>query len=147
MRRAKRNALVPYTPGQMFTLVDRAEDYPEFLPWCSSATVHHRDETSVDATLEMRRAGLSKSFRTRNTQVFAEHIRIELADGPFQTLEGDWTFTPVGETGCRVELDIRFEFESAMLDRLLGHFFEDTLNSLVDAFTRRAEDVYGPPAS
>ena len=144
MRRATRNALVPYTPAQMFRLVDEAEHYPDFLPWCSSAVVHYRDATSVEATLEMRRAGLRKSFRTRNTQVFAEFIRIELADGPFRTLEGDWTFSPIGELGCRVELDISFEFESAMLDRLLGHFFEETLNSLVDAFTRRAQDVYGP---
>ncbi len=144
MRRAKRNALVPFTPGQMFRLVDEAEHYPEFLPWCSAATVHYRDETSVEATLEMRRAGLRKSFRTRNTQVFGEYIRIELADGPFRVLEGHWTFTAIGDVGCRVELDIRFEFESAMLDRLLGHFFEDTLNSLVDAFTERAGVVYGP---
>ncbi len=147
MRRAKRNALVPYTPAQMFRLVDEAEHYPDFLPWCSSAVVHYRDATSVEATLEMRRAGLRKSFRTRNTQLFAEFIRIELADGPFRTLEGDWTFAPVGDIGCRVELDIQFEFESAMLDRLLGHFFEETLNSLVDAFTRRAADVYGPPVT
>ncbi len=147
MRRAKRSALVPYTPAQMFRLVDAAEHYPDFLPWCSRATVHHRDDTSVDATLEMRRAGLRKAFRTRNTQAFGEYIRIELAEGPFRVLEGDWTFTAIGDVGCRVELEMRFEFESSMLDRMLGRFFEETLNSLVDAFTRRAEDVYGPPAT
>jgi ribosome-associated toxin RatA of RatAB toxin-antitoxin module len=145
MRRAKRSALVPYTPAQMFKLVDRAEDYPDFLPWCSRATVHYRDETSVEATLEMQRAGLRKAFRTRNTQSSGEYIRIELADGPFRMLEGDWTFTAIGDAGCRVELEMRFEFESALLDRMLGHFFEDTLNSLVDAFTQRAAVVYGPP--
>jgi ribosome-associated toxin RatA of RatAB toxin-antitoxin module len=145
MRRAKRSALVPYTPAQMFKLVDRAEHYPDFLPWCSRATVHYRDETSVEATLEMQRAGLRKAFRTRNTQAYGEYIRIELAEGPFRMLEGDWTFTAIGDSGCRVELEMRFEFESALLDRMLGHFFEDTLNSLVDAFTQRAAVVYGPP--
>jgi ribosome-associated toxin RatA of RatAB toxin-antitoxin module len=147
MRRAKRSALVPYSPAQMFRLVDAAEHYPDFLPWCSRSTVHYRDDTSVEATLEMRRAGLRKSFRTRNTQSYGEYIQIELAEGPFRLLQGNWTFTAIGDSGCRVELEMRFEFESAMLDRMLGHFFEDTLNSLVDAFTRRAAVVYGPPAS
>jgi len=145
MRRAKRSALVPYTAAQMFKLVDEAEHYPDFLPWCSASEVHYRDATSVDATLEIRRAGIQRSFRTRNSQVHPEYIRIGLAEGPFSLLEGVWTFTSIGDSGCRVELDMRFEFESVMLDKLLGRFFEDTLNSLVDAFTARARVVYGPP--
>jgi len=147
MRRAKRSALVPYTAAQMFKLVDEAEHYPDFLPWCSGSEVHYRDATSVEATLEIRRAGIQRSFRTQNSQVHPEYIRIELADGPFSLLEGLWTFTSIGDSGCRVELDMRFEFESVMLDKLLGRFFEDTLNSLVDAFTARARVVYGPPAT
>ena len=143
MRRAKRSALVPYSPVQMFRLVDEAEYYPDFLPWCSRTVVHHRDETSVEATLEIRRGGIRQSFRTRNTQASGEFIRISLAEGPFRVLEGEWTFVGVGDVGCRVELDIQFEFQSSMLDQLLGRFFEDTLNSLVDAFTRRAQVIYG----
>ena len=143
MRSARRTALVPFTPMQMFRLVDEAEYYPDFLPWCSGAKIHRREPTFVDATLELRRGGIRKSFRTENTQTPGEHIHIVLKDGPFKSLEGDWTFTPVGDSGCRVELDIRFEFESKMLDALLGRFFEDTLNTLVDAFTRRAAQVYG----
>ena len=143
MRHAKRTALVPHTPMQMFRLVDEAEHYPEFLPWCSGAVIHHREPTFVDASLELRRGGIRKTFRTQNTQVPGEYIHLELKDGPFRMLEGDWTFTPVGDAGCRVELDIRFEFESRVLDALLGRFFEDTLNTMVDAFTRRAAQVYG----
>ena len=147
MRRAKRSALVPYTAAQMFKLVDEAEHYPDFLPWCSGSEVHYRDATSVNATLEIRRAGVQRSFRTQNSQVHPEYIRIQLAEGPFSLLEGIWTFTSIGNAGCRVELDMRFEFESVMLDKLLGRFFEDTLNSLVDAFTARARVVYGPPGT
>ncbi len=147
MRHAKRSVLVPYSAEQMFRLVDEAEHYPEFLPWCASAVVHKREPTFVDATLEMRRGGIRRSFRTNNTQEPGKFIHIRLKDGPFKVLEGDWTFTPVGDEGeaggCRVELDMRFELESKVLDGLLGRFFEDTLNSLVDAFTRRAGEVYG----
>lgn len=143
MRSARRTALVPYTPLQMFRLVDEAEHYPEFLPWCSGSTIHHREPTFVDATLELRRGGIRRRFRTRNTQVPGEYIHIELADGPFRSLEGHWTFTPIGDEGCKVEFEIQFEFESRVLDSLLGPFFEDTLNTIVDAFARRAAEVYG----
>ncbi|MEO1245576.1 MAG: type II toxin-antitoxin system RatA family toxin [Pseudomonadota bacterium] len=144
-RRAKRSALVAYTRGQMYRLVDDVERYPEFLPWCRRAVVHHRDAHGVEATLELQRGGLSRAFTTRNTQSEPEFIRIELAEGPFRALKGEWTFTALGETGCKVELDIRFEFASRILDALLGPFFEETLNSLVEAFTVRAASVYGPP--
>ncbi len=147
MRRATRSALVPHTPEQMFRLVDDVERYPEFLPWCRSAVLHSRSPTEVEATLEIQRAGMSKSFRTRNVQSQPDYIRIGLADGPFRALDGEWTFTALGDAGCRVQLDMRFEFSSRMLDALLGAFFEDTLNSLVEAFTKRAAVVYGPPPS
>jgi len=146
MRRATRSALVPYTPEQMFRLVDDVEKYPEFLPWCRSAVLHSRSPTGVEATLEIQRGGLSKAFRTRNQQSEPDYIRIGLLDGPFRALDGEWTFKALGDSGCRVQLDIRFEFSSRMLDALLGAFFEDTLNSLVEAFTHRATVVYGPPA-
>jgi ribosome-associated toxin RatA of RatAB toxin-antitoxin module len=31
-----------------------------------------------------------------------------------------------------------------MVDLMFGSFFEDICNSLVDAFTKRAETVFGP---
>ena len=143
MRSAKRSALVPHTPPEMFRLVDEVERYPEFLPWCRSTTLHCRDETRTEASIEVQRGGIRKTFSTRNVNVLGESIHLELLDGPFRELSGDWTFEAVGDRGCRVSLDMRFEFESRVLDVLLGRFFEDTLNSLVDAFTTRAAAVYG----
>lgn len=143
MRRVQRSALVPYSAAQMFALVDDIESYPDFLPWCQSAKVHRRESDTVEATLELRRGDVRKAFRTRNSNDAASSIEMTLVDGPFRHLQGHWKFTQLGDAGSKVELDLSFEFASNMIDAVLGRFFEDTCNSMVDAFTRRADEIYG----
>jgi ribosome-associated toxin RatA of RatAB toxin-antitoxin module len=143
MRKVRRTSLVPYTNEQMFALVDAIDAYPEFLPWCSKAVVHSRTDTEVDATLEMSRGGLSKSFRTRNTAQPHDRIDLQLVDGPFRNLSGSWQFQSLGEKGCKVSLALDFTFENRLTDMMFGPFFEEICNRLVDAFTRRAAEIYG----
>jgi ribosome-associated toxin RatA of RatAB toxin-antitoxin module len=143
MRSVSRSALVPYTAGQMYALVADVESYPDFLPWCSGAEVLERGENHVVGRVEMRRAGLRKSFTTRNVLREGESIGMELVGGPFRHLEGEWRFEALGDAGSKVTLSLDFEFDSRALDALLGVFFEETLNSLVGAFTDRADSIYG----
>ena len=143
MREVRRSALVQHSASDMFSLVDDIESYPQFLPWCKSAVVHSRDGNVVEATLELQRGELSKQFRTRNQASGSDSIEMSLVDGPFRHLKGRWTFTQLGDSGSKVELNLDFEFSSSMVDLLFGPFFEETCNSLVDAFTKRADDVFG----
>lgn len=143
MRGLSRSALVPYSPGEMYALVDGIESYPEFLPWCSGAQVHQRMQEQVEASIELSRAGISKSFTTLNRNVLAESIHVSLVSGPFKKLDGSWLFHALGAGACKVEFKVNFEFSSSLLARVFGPVFEDTCNSLVDAFVRRAEVVYG----
>lgn len=144
MRRAVRSALVPYTARQMFTLVDDVEAYPEFLPWCSSAEVHKRSDDVVEATLGLRKGAISKTFTTRNVRREFDSMDLALVgDGPFKHLRGGWRFKDLGDDGCKVSLDLEFEFEHRLTDMMFGAFFEETCNSLVDAFIKRAAVVFG----
>ena len=143
MRSVNRSALVPYSPAEMFGLVDDVESYPEFLPWCNDATVHARDEDVVEATLELHKGSMSNHFTTRNTLHRPDAIDLALIGGPFRHLEGGWRFQALEEAGCKVSLQLDFQFESMVVDLMFGHFFEETCNSLVDAFTRRAQVIYG----
>ena len=129
----------------MFALVDDIEAYPEFLAWCSDAIVHLCEANIVEATLEFQRAGMRRRFKTRNTSCANQAIDIALSDGPFRHLAGGWRFGELGASGCKVSLDLEFEFDSRVTDALLGPFFEEICNSLVDAFTRRAGKIYGSP--
>lgn len=138
----RRTALIRHSALQMFNLVDDVAAYPDFLPWCSDAVEHDRDEDEVRATLELNKSGVSKRFTTLNLRSPGEQIEMQLLDGPFSHLHGVWTFEPLGDKGSKVSLEIDFEFASMMVGMMFGSFFEQTCNSLVDAFIRRADDVY-----
>jgi ribosome-associated toxin RatA of RatAB toxin-antitoxin module len=127
----------------MYQLVSDVDAYSEFLPWCNRSEVLSRDGDTVEASLELHKGSISKTFTTRNRQRQDEAIDIELVGGPFRHLAGGWRFEPLGDDGCKVSLELEFEFESRVVDLLFGSFFEDTCNSLVDAFTGRAADIYG----
>ena len=142
MRKVRRNALVPYSADAMFDLVDDVASYPEFLPWCSDAVVHERTEEQVRATLELHKGSMSKRFTTLNRRDPGRSLTMDLVNGPFRHLEGIWHFEEIGDTGSKVSLHIDFEFSSPMLNLMFGSYFEQTCSSLVDAFTRRARDVY-----
>jgi ribosome-associated toxin RatA of RatAB toxin-antitoxin module len=143
MRNVSRNALVPYSASEMYALAADVESYPEFLPWCSGAKIDSRTGELVEATLEMQKGGIRRSFSTRNTLRENKSIDISLAGGPFRHLAGGWRFQDLGESGSKVNLDLEFEFRSRSSDFLFGGFLEDSCNSLVDAFTRRANEIYG----
>ena len=142
MRRVSRSALVPYSVGDMYALAADVASYPDFLPWCSGAQIHFREGEIVEATLELHKSGISKKFRTRNLLRENEAIEIDLVGGPFRHLSGGWRFHPLGDAGSKVSLELDFEFKSRANDLLFGSFIEKSCNALVDAFTRRAHNIY-----
>lgn len=142
MRRVNRSSLVTYSADQMFDLVNDVEAYPQFLPGCTGASVDDQGEGWMQATVKLSKGSMSHQFTTRNTLTRPSAIDLSLVGGPFQTLSGGWRFHQLGEEGCKVSLELDFQFENRLVDMMFGSFFEDLCNSLVDAFTRRAEVVY-----
>jgi ribosome-associated toxin RatA of RatAB toxin-antitoxin module len=138
-----KSALVPYTSSQMFDLVNHIETYPEFLPWCKSTTVHHRDEEEVKASLLLAWSGLQKSFTTHNRMQKDKMIEIRLIEGPFQHLEGFWRFETLTDQSSKVMFDLEFEFSNRLIRAAFGPIFSQVTNALVDAFCQRAENLYG----
>lgn len=143
MQIVSRTALVPYSSEQMFDVANDAARYPEFLPWCASATVYSETETEMLASLELARGALSRRFTTRNGLRRPESIKIQLEEGPFSELSGEWTFTAIGDMGCRITLNLKFEFTGGLIDTALGSVFKQAADRLVDAFCDRAEQIYG----
>ncbi len=137
-----RSALVPYSAEKMFILVDDIAAYPEFLPWCRSTTIISRELAIVEASIQIAKSGLNKTFTTRNTIKDTELIEIQLVDGPFKELHGYWQFNALHENACKVSLDIEFEFSSKLLSMSLGPIFSQICNTLVNSFVKRAQDIY-----
>ncbi|MDX1610519.1 MAG: type II toxin-antitoxin system RatA family toxin [Halofilum sp. (in: g-proteobacteria)] len=143
MPRIQRSATVPHSPEAMFDLVNDVESYPKFLPWCRSARVLDQGDGWLRARIDMARGALHHAFTTCNYLERGRRIRVELERGPFRHLEGDWHFEPTADGGCRVSLDLEFEFAGRVLSAMVGPIFNQIASTLVDSFCRRARDLYG----
>ncbi|MGD9842739.1 MAG: type II toxin-antitoxin system RatA family toxin [Steroidobacteraceae bacterium] len=148
MREVKRNALVAYSPAQMYALVEDFERYPEFLPWVSAATLLSRDADQLTGRLDMERLGIKEHFTTRNLLAPPTRMEMQLVEGPFKHLWGCWNFVEIRDAaglprGTKVELQMQFELKNGLLDMLMGKQFEASCGSLVASFTQRAKALYG----
>src|SRR6187551_2207316 len=143
MREVKRSALIAESPARMYALINDVERYPEFVPWSTAARIVSRKDGEMVATLNIRRGPLHAEFTTRNLLEPDHRVLMQFVSGPFRVLEGLWTLTALGEVGCRVELEMRFEFANRVTGALFEPMFQDTAGSLVDAFVRRARETRG----
>lgn len=142
MKQVCRSALVSFSAEQMFHLVNDVASYPEFLPGCSGSRILESSADKMIASVDVSKAGISKTFTTANELRHAESIIMHLVDGPFQTLRGGWYFTPLDEHACKVELKLEFEFSSKMIELAFGKIFTELTSNMVNAFTQRAKQVY-----
>jgi len=146
MKTVHKSVLIWYSAEEMFSLVVDVARYPEFLPWCDHAAVLAQDEHGMKAEIGISFSGIRQVFRTRNEHVPGRKVRMKLVEGPFSRLDGEWKFIPLGgekQRACKVELELHYGFDNAALGALVGPVFDKIAGSLVDAFVKRAEQVYG----
>jgi ribosome-associated toxin RatA of RatAB toxin-antitoxin module len=144
MRAIARSAIVQHTAQQMFALVDDIESYPRFLPWCAAAKVEERTPTSVRATLTVGLRGLRQAFTTQNALQPGESMHMRLVKGPFRRFAAAWRFKSLSREACAVEFSLEYEM-AGPLARVLEPLFDHIADTLVDGFTRRADELYGKP--
>ncbi|UCC55713.1 MAG: type II toxin-antitoxin system RatA family toxin [Gammaproteobacteria bacterium] len=138
-----RSALLPYTTEEMYRLVSDIESYPGFLPWCNDALILSQDDDELYASIEFSVGGMIRSFTTRNRLQVNKMIEMRLVDGPFSRLQGCWQFEPLGDAGSKISLFLEYDFSNRMLGMVVGPAFNQIANTLVDAFQKRAVEVYG----
>jgi ribosome-associated toxin RatA of RatAB toxin-antitoxin module len=146
MKTIHKSVLLWHSAHEMFALVTDVQHYPQFLPWCDRGDVLERSEQGMVARVGMAIAGLQQSFTTRNRHVEDREVFMELVDGPVSALDGHWKFTPLGDgsqRACKVEFTLRYGFGSNALGAVVGPVFDRIAGSLVDAFVKRADEVYG----
>ena len=149
MKNVHKSVLIWYSAEEMFALVTQAALYPQFLPWCDQAAVLSKESNGMTAEVGIAFGGIHQKFVTQNTHVTSPENRqvlMKLIKGPISNLDGTWSFTPVGDgsqRACRVDLQLNYGFDNIALSALVGPVFDRIAGSLVDAFVKRAEQVYG----
>jgi ribosome-associated toxin RatA of RatAB toxin-antitoxin module len=144
MKRITRSAIVGHDVHKVYALVERIEDYPRFLPWCVRAEVHERSLGSARATLTVGVRGLRQSFTTQNVNRRDESIDMRLVHGPFRHFSAVWRFKALAPGACTIEFSLEYQFSNRALGKVLEPLFDNIADTMVDAFTRRADELYGP---
>ena len=146
MKSVHKSVLIWYSAEEMFNLVTDVDQYPQFLPWCDHAKVITVTPTGMQAEIGIAMGAVKQTFTTENTHIAGRQVAMKLIKGPFSKLEGTWDFTPVGDAAqraCKTELHLKYGFDNAVLAALVGPVFDKIASSLVDAFVKRADQVYG----
>lgn len=143
MASVEKSALVQHTALQMYELVADVASYQDFLPWCSNSQLISKTDTEICGEIEVSRAGITQKFSTCNRIVPGQSMSLQLKDGPFKKLDGMWLFTELGDSACKVSLQLEFEFSGKLINAAFGKVFSYIANDLVDAFCKRADEVYG----
>ena len=148
MRDIRREALVPYSATRMFAMIERVEDYPQFLPWCLSTQLIDRTDTSVSATVEVGMRDLHVRVTTRNDKRAPEFMAVHMEGGSFRHFYGEWLLRPLSESGCHIFFRLQFEL-ALRADALAGRLIEHAADRIVDAFVQRADAIFGqaPPVN
>ena len=146
MKTVKKSVLLWYSPEEMYALVTDVAAYPQFLPWCDHASIVGEDAMGVTAEIGIAFGGVRQTFTTRNLHTPSREVAMHLVDGPFSRLDGCWSFAALAdgsERACRVGLLLNYGFDNIALGKLIGPVFDRIAGSMVDAFVKRAEQVYG----
>jgi len=143
MAEIEKTVLVEYSAEQMFNLVDRVEQYPEFLPWCGGTSVDPQDDVITHATVNIDYHHVKHSFTTENKRKPPELIEMTLLDGPFEHLDGHWRFIPLSDEACKIEFRLHYTFSHKILEKMVGPVFHMIADSFVESFIEQAEVIYG----
>ncbi len=140
MPRHEEHRVLPYSPKFIFDIVADVRAYPEFLPWCTSARVYRKKEGEFFSDVVIgfhvfRETWTSHVFLDRPNKIVSKYVR-----GPMKRLHNEWTFTPHAE-GVLVDFVLDFEFKNPVIQKLLGHLFNEAAHRMVLAFDARAEEL------
>ncbi len=143
MALVEKSVLIEYSAAQMYALVEDVAAYPEFLPWCGATEILKRegDITRAAVTIDFR--GIKQRFSTENRAQPPQLIEMSLVDGPFRQLGGRWRFKALGDNACKIEFRLHYEFSSKLLEKIVGPVFHFIASTFVDAFVKRAQQLYG----
>ncbi|MDX2507254.1 MAG: type II toxin-antitoxin system RatA family toxin [Gammaproteobacteria bacterium] len=138
-----KTALIPYSAEKMYDLVADVDNYQLFLPWCGASRILNQTQDEVKGLVEIQHMGMNKTFTTLNRMQKNKMIEMRLVEGPFKHLQGFWRFNALDENACKISLDLEFEFSNKLMSMAFGPIFSQIANTMVDAFCKRAVDVYG----
>ena len=133
---------LPHTTEQMYNLVSDVEKYPEFLPWCVGVRVKEKTANRINADMMIGYKMFREKFSCKVELTFPDRIDVIYEEGPFKYLNNHWIFIKEKDGTCTVDFFVDFEFNSTLLQKVIGVGFNEAVKIMVHAFEKRADNVY-----
>ena len=138
MRTHKETYNINANKETIFNVIANIENYPTFLPWCIGARITDKKHLS---DIVIQRAELVIAFKSFRESFFSDiqlnrknwTINIQSNKKPFKSLKGQWIIQEK-DNHCEVSFEIKFEFKSIILEKIIGVVFFNAVKSIVKAF-------------
>ena len=138
MRTHKETYNINANKETIFNVIANIENYPTFLPWCIGARITDKNHLS---DIVVQRAELVIAFKSFRESFFSDiqlnrkiwTINIQSNKKPFKSLNGQWIIKEK-DNHCEVSFEIKFEFKSIILDKIIGVVFFNAVKSIIKAF-------------
>ena len=138
MRTHKETYNINANKETIFNVIANIENYPTFLPWCIVARITDKNHLS---DIVIQRAELVIAFKSFRESFFSDiqlnkkiwTINIQSNKKPFKSLKGQWIIQEK-DNHCEVSFEIKFEFKSIILEKIIGVVFFNAVKSIVKAF-------------
>lgn len=160
MPKFSQNKNLPYSAKQIHDLVMDIEKYPEFLPWCKQTKiVEHISNHELTADLLVSFKGMFEKYRSQVCYGYeaaqgleAEgeskgksfyFVNTKAIQGPFKNLFSSWKIFEIDENSCHVEFFLDFQFNSFLLEKMIGGVFEKAALKMMESFEVRAQQQFG----
>lgn len=145
----KTEKVIHHKAKDLFDLILAVDRYPDFLPWCSAARILEKNDNYLIADLVVSFTGFRERYRSKvniiypsDSNNFTHEVIVEMIEGPFDRLHNHWKITKITEDSCKVDFEIAFSFNSTILNKIISIVFEKAFAKMVEAFEKRADEVY-----
>ena len=122
----------------IFDLINNVEKYPNFLPWCTKTEVTHESDNIIIGKIYITKSFIKWNFSTRNSIQKNKSINLSLIDGPFEELNGRWSFSPIDQNNTKVSLEINYKFKNSIIELSIEPIFTTIMNSILKSFISEA---------
>ena len=143
MQNSSREVIINHNSKKLFNIVLDLENYPDFIPWCSSMEVHSRSNSEIFADMYVK-------YKFMIAYKFASHVifdskKLEIQtnyiEGPLKDLKTKWLFQSLDKNITLIKFSVNFEFKSFINQKIAETFYPLIENKMIESFRLRANTI------
>jgi len=143
MQNSSREVIINHNSKKLFNIVLDLENYPDFIPWCSSMKVHSRSNSEIFADMYVK-------YKFMIAYKFASHVifdskKLEIQtnyiEGPLKDLKTKWLFQSLDKNITLIKFSVNFEFKSFINQKIAETFYPLIENKMIESFRLRANTI------